>query len=156
MTPSTAPLRRLVIRLATVVAMVVATLAATLAVALPAQARSATAGEGYVRLDDTCTGLGFTNRVRNQQVASGLTLRVYYSSSQGGTNCVNLVNTSGRTRDIGVVVFADGGRSYALDEGRYSSFAGSVLVKDVAGECIDLQWRFDGSWRPRIFDQHCG
>ena len=156
MPSSIAAVRRLMTRLATVVGAIVVTLAMTFITAPPAQADSAASGRGYLRLNNTCSGLGFSNRIRNEQLASGVWLRVYYSSSQGGTNCANLINTSGRSRHLGIAILStDGSHDGAWDEGRYSRFAGSVLLNGTSGDCIDLVGRVDD----RTFERmgvHCG
>lgn len=136
---------------------VLATLATAFVVATPAHAASDSWYNGYLRLNSTCSGLGFTNRVDNRTVASGIVLRVYYSSSQGGTNCANLINQSGRSRLLRIYISfpsADGGGAW--DEGRYSSYAGSVLLKGTAGSCIDIYMEADGRELPPRTGVHCG
>lgn len=149
--------RRFMTRLGTVVVALVAMLATLLVVATPAQASSDSWANGYLRLSSTCSGLGFTNRIDNREVASGVWLRVYYSSSQGGTNCANLINTSSRPRNLRIYLsFPDADGGGAWDEGRYSSFAGSVLLKGTSGTCIDIYMTVDGrDLKPRV-GVHCG
>ena len=158
MPSSTVPVRRRMTRLATVVGAIIATLAMTFIPAAPAQAGSKSWYRGYLRLNNTCSGLGFSNRIRNEQIASGGWLRVYYSRSQGGINCANLINTTGRPLWLNIRIAytrpggADGG---AYERGMYSSFAGSVLLKETSGRCIDLSGYVDD----RDFDRvgvHCG
>jgi hypothetical protein len=150
-----APSRRLT-RLATVIAAIVITMATTLIVAAPAQAASDSWGNGYLRLSNTCSGLGFSNRIRNEEITSGIWLRVYYSSSQGGTNCANLINNSGRSRNLRIYLsFPDADAGGAWDQGRYSRYAGSVLLKGTSGICIDLFNVVDGREYNRE-NVHCG
>jgi hypothetical protein len=150
-----APSRRFT-RFVVVIAAVVMTMATSFIVAAPAQAASDSWARGYLRLSNTCSGLGFSNRIRNQSIASGISIQVYYSSSQGGTNCANLINTSGRARNLSIYIsFTNADDGGAWDEGRYSRFAGSVLLKETARSCIDLIAEVDGVPWERL-GVHCG
>ncbi len=112
---------------------------------LPAQAASDSWGNGYLRLSSTCTGLGFGSPRINKKLNSGVYLKVYYGSRDGGTNCANLINTSGTKQKLDVYISfpsADGGGAW--DRGSYSSYAGSVLLRGTKNSCIDVVGSVNG------------
>lgn len=121
-----------------------------------AHAESDAWGAGSLNLNSRCSGLGFGTVIRDDHLGGGVRLQVFYSSRDGGTNCANLLNTAGGAKDLEIYLSfpnADGGG--ARDSGRYSSYAGSVLLKGTSNSCIDVMSRVNGKSHDRM-GVHCG
>ncbi len=66
-------------------------------------------------------------------------LEVYYSTSSGGTNCVKLINNSGKTTSMRVKLEVPANNyAYAQDTGSYRYYAGAVRVHNTSGKCINV------------------
>ena len=87
-------------------------------------------------------------------------IEVYYSTASGGTNCVKLINKSGRYADMRVKLEVPANNyAYAQDVGYYRSYAGAVRVHNTNGKCINV-WSDvvqSGKYYSRDLVQvHCG
>ncbi len=68
----------------------------------------------------------------------GFRLDVFYSSSNGGTNCAILYNNTGVRVPMQLKIESFDYRDYALDTGNYVSYAGRVAIGGTARECIRI------------------
>lgn len=62
--------------------------------------------------------------------------KMYYSSANGGTNCLIAYNTSGSPMTMSVYLRDQWDADVAYDKGLYSQFAGSVHVGTTSSHCL--------------------
>lgn len=118
-------------RLARPLATVLATVAALGLFASPAQAAS------YGPIKSSCSG----TKLATFNLTSGMTIfgktELWYSSANGGTNCVITHNLSGPGAWVEVHLQLDDGRA-AGDSGYYGSYAGASYLTNADGHCVKV------------------
>ena len=121
--------------------------------ATPAQAdtiKQEKFGNAYVASSSSCPG----SRIDNGTWQQGH-WNLYYSSANGGTNCLVYFNDSGSTKRMIAWMRTSDYASGASDEGSYQSYAGAIVVRGTAGKCLD--YRVEMSGKGKYFDKkHCG
>ncbi|BEI80061.1 hypothetical protein CcaverHIS002_0105900 [Cutaneotrichosporon cavernicola] len=93
-----------------------------------------------------------------RKLSIGGTLRVYYSSAGGGTNCAYVTNDLGKEVFMYISLQDTSSSAFRLDDdyGDFSQFAGAVKLDGMAKHCFQVLVGIDGkTWMSRK-DWHCG
>lgn len=124
--------------------------------ATDAHAAFSTSGPG-TSVGTSCSGARTTY---NYPSGVPFKLEVYYSKSSGGTNCVKLINNSGKTTYMRVKLEVPANNwAYALDTGYFRYYAGAVRVHNTSGKCINVWSDVQHNGRYYKLDlerAHCG
>lgn len=86
-------------------------------------------------------------------------IEVWYSSANGGTNCVLVYDDMAGKHWMTVGVRLSSGRKERTDSGRFHTYAGPVKVTKTKGKCISLygEVKYKGvSYRRVLNKVHCG
>lgn len=113
-------------------------LAALTVVAPSAQAAYSPAVGGTGSLPKSCKGSYVGGTDPRSSAAQKFRVDVFYSSANGGTNCVIFYNNTGVRSAMRLKVETADFRSYATDVGNYISYAGPVAVSGTAKKCINV------------------
>lgn len=92
------------------------------------------ATQGWASIGTSCAGSYVGGRSNGP-----FRVDVFYSTTNGGTNCAKLYNNSGtRTYMELKLEKYQGAYAAAWDTGRYISYAGAVRVHGAAGSCVNV------------------
>ncbi|WP_326944149.1 MULTISPECIES: hypothetical protein [unclassified Amycolatopsis] len=88
----------------------------------------------------TCPGTelhkeGLPKPLKNQLGEQAGTLRLWYSSANGGTNCAKVYDDASGSHSMSVSIRTDTSAT-VTDSGTFSTFAGGVVVTGTNGHCI--------------------
>ncbi len=86
-------------------------------------------------------------------------IEVWYSSANGGTNCVLVYDDVAGKHWMTVGVRLSSGRKSHTDSGRFHTYAGPVKVTKTKGKCISLYGEVINkgvSYRRALNKVHCG
>lgn len=103
----------------------------------------------------SCPGSQVSESPRSKTVGSSkITLYIYYSSANGGTNCAIARKSGswyGKPTWLNLEIWrSDSAPSAswpyaAYDRGRYSYYAGAAYIQNTNGRCIDVSVSYGGS-----------
>lgn len=145
-------LKRISSNTALIAAPAVIALAATLLIPTPAAADPLAAPTGG------CPGA----RVGTYRLSASSHIEVYYSTANGGTNCLKTVSEKTSPRYLQVWGTVLGTSQANSDEGLYQSYAGPLIFTGTNGRCISVAAKASPSTNPsdvtrRSLDAlHCG
>lgn len=111
------------------------------------------------RLVDSCRGTKIREwQLRNSFGDKAGILRLYYSSSYGGTNCVILYDNAPGSHVMSVGLRRSDLSYYGVDSGNYQYYAGGVEIRHADNRCVYVKGKlslgshsidqYRGSWGP--------
>lgn len=113
------------------------------------------------KLVSQCSGNlvpGFPKALTNRLGETQGSLRLYYSSANGGTNCVMLYDMASGRHPMTVTLRREDLSYPGSDSGTFEYYAGGVQVPGTNGKCVYVSGylsmgpysvdRFSGSWGP--------
>ncbi|WP_328449503.1 MULTISPECIES: hypothetical protein [unclassified Amycolatopsis] len=80
---------------------------------------------------------GLPKPLKNQLGEQAGTLRLWYSSANGGTNCAKVTSDGNNPRSMSVSIRTETSAT-VTDSGPYSTYAGGVVLTGTNGHCIYL------------------
>ena len=79
-------------------------------------------------------------RLSGKMPGGAVSYKVFYSTANGGTNCVVAYNHTGKKVNMSVYIANHGTRkNSAYNLGTFSSYAGAATIKKTNGKGIDFQ-----------------
>ncbi|GMK55418.1 hypothetical protein CspeluHIS016_0204740 [Cutaneotrichosporon spelunceum] len=86
------------------------------------------------------------------------TLRVYYTTASGGTNCAYVTNDTGAKANMKLTLWDTSDPKYrsSIDEGSFFSYAGPVKLSTMANRCMQVRVTINGQSWQSMKAWHCG
>lgn len=121
-----------------------------------AQADSFTGPNGYIT--ETCPGSVINSgKVPGHPTA---TWNLWYSSANGGTNCVKVYDNTGGSHFMEAMIRPAGNyHDGARDSGTFTTYAGGSAVKKMAGRCVGMTVAIEDNgkrYEKNVNSFHCG
>lgn len=119
---------------------------------------TASAASNDMNLIGDCPG----DLVGTYQVGDSAQMKVWYSSENGGTNCIKTTSSKDSERYLYIWAALTGGDQVTSDEGRYKSYAGPLTLTNTAGKCLTLLSKASPDKSPQgaahksFGKKHCG